>query len=151
MPGWRAGWLVGPAPLVRHVESLAMCMLYGLPGFIQEAALTALGVAPAAEARMREYCASRRDLLVAGLDRIPGIRCCVPDAGMFLLVDVQGTGLTGHEFMTELYRAEQVSVIDGGAFGKGTRGFVRVCFAADEAQLREACVRIRRFVASMTR
>jgi arginine:pyruvate transaminase len=149
MPGWRAGWLVGPPALVRHVEALAMCMLYGLPGFIQEAALTALAVAPEAEARIRDYCATRRDLVLAGLDRIPGVRCCVPDAGMFLLVDVEGTGLSGHEFVTELYRAEQVSVLDGGAFGRATRGYVRVCFAAEEAQLREACVRIRRFVAGL--
>src|ERR1700761_591465 len=42
MPGLRAGWLVGPKQLVKHAESLAMCMLFGLPGFIQEAALAAL-------------------------------------------------------------------------------------------------------------
>ena len=149
MPGWRAGWLVGPPALVRHVEALAMCMLYGLPGFIQEAALTALAVAPEAEARMREYCAARRDLVLAALERIPGIRCCVPDAGMFLLVDVRGTGLTGAEFVTELYRTERVSVLDGGAFGRATGGYVRVCFAAEEAQLREACARIRRFAGGL--
>jgi arginine:pyruvate transaminase len=149
MTGWRAGWLVGPKVLVKHVEALAMCMLYGLPGFIQEAAVTALGMAPAAESRMRDFCASRRDLLLAGLADTPKLRCCAPDAGMFMLVDVQRTGLTGHEFMTRLYRAEGVSVIDGGAFGKNTRGFVRICFASDEAQIRDACGRIRRFVQSM--
>jgi arginine:pyruvate transaminase len=151
MPGWRAGWLVGPKALVRHVDALAMCMLYGLPGFVQESALTALGMAPAAEARIRDYCATRRDLLLAGLAGTPELRCCVPDAGMFMLVDVQGTGLTGHEFMTRLYRSEGVSVIDGGAFGKETRGFVRVCFATHEAQLRDGCGRIRRFVQSLNR
>jgi arginine:pyruvate transaminase len=149
MPGWRAGWMVGPAALMAHVESLAICMLYGLPGFIQEAAMTALGVAPAAESRIRDLCASRRELLLAGLEGVREIRCHVPDAGMFMLVDVQGTGLSGHEFMTELYRREGVSVIDGGAFGRETRGFVRVCFAADETQLRDACGRIRRFVQSL--
>jgi arginine:pyruvate transaminase len=149
MPGWRAGWLVGPKTLVRHAEALARCMLYGLPGFIQEAALTAFGVAPAAEARIREYCAARCAVLLAGLDGIPGLRCFVPDAGMFMLVDVRGTGLSGYDFMTELYRCEGVSVIDGGAFGSDTSGFVRVCFATDEAVLRDACVRIRRFVASL--
>ena len=149
MPGWRAGWLVGPKLLVKHVEALAMCMLYGLPGFVQEAALAALGIAPAAESRIRDFCAQRRDTLLAGLADTPKLRCCVPDAGMFMLVDVQGTGLTGHEFMTQLYRAEGVSVIDGGAFGKNTRGFVRICFASDEAQIRDACGRIRRFVQSM--
>jgi|SRR5450631_960663 arginine:pyruvate transaminase len=151
MPGWRAGWLVGPKVLVKHVEALAMCMLYGLPGFIQEAALAALSIAPAAESRIRDFCAHRRDALLAGLIDTPKLRCCVPDAGMFMLVDVQGTGRSGHEFMTQLYAAEGVSVIDGGAFGKETGGFVRVCFAADEGQLRDACGRIRRFVQSIAR
>src|ERR1700691_3192848 len=149
MPGWRAGWLVGPSQLVEHVESLVMCMLYGLPGFIQEAAITALSVAPQAEQRMRELCTARREFLFQGLAGITGIRCCTPDAGMFTLLDVRQTGLSGREFARELYRAERVSLMDGGAFGTETGGFVRLCFAADEAVLREACVRIRRFVASL--
>jgi arginine:pyruvate transaminase len=149
MPGWRAGWMVAPKALVTHVEALATCMLYGLPGFVQEAALTALGVSAAAEARIREYCAARCATLLAGLDGTAGLRCFVPDAGMFMLVDVHETGLSGHRFMTELYRSEGVSVIDGGAFGVDTRGFVRVCFATDEPLLREACRRIRRFAASL--
>jgi arginine:pyruvate transaminase len=148
MPGWRSGWLVGPPQLVIHAEAMAQCMLFGLPGFIQEAAVTALGVADAAEARIREYCAARRDFLLAGLRDIHGIECFVPDAGMFLLVDVRGTGLSGYDFMCELYRTERVSVLDGGAFGRETGGFVRVCFAAEEPLLRQAIARIRRFVES---
>jgi bifunctional pyridoxal-dependent enzyme with beta-cystathionase and maltose regulon repressor activities len=50
-----------------------------------------------------------------------------------------------------LYKTERVSVLDGGAFGRQTSGFVRVCFAADQALLREAAVRIRRFVATRLR
>jgi aspartate/methionine/tyrosine aminotransferase len=149
MPGWRSGWLVGPRQLVEHVEALVMCMLYGLPGFIQEAAITALSVAPQAEQRIRELCAARRDFVFDALAGIAGIRCCAPEAGMFTLVDVRQTGLSGREFARELYRAERVSLMDGGAFGTETGGFVRLCFAADEALLREACIRIRRFVASL--
>jgi arginine:pyruvate transaminase len=145
MPGWRAGWLVGPQRLVAHAEALALCMLYGLPGFIQEAAMTAVEVAAAAESRMREFCASRRDVVLAGLAGISGLRCHAPDAGMFMLIEVSGTGLSGYDFMCELYRSEKVSVLDGGAFGKGTAAFVRLCYATEEATLREACVRIRRF------
>ncbi len=151
MPGWRAGWLVGPPQLVLHAEAIAQCMLFGLPGFVQEAAVVALGIAEAAEARMRDYCAPRRDHLLQGLRAIPELTCFAPDAGMFLLVDVRGTGLSGYDFMCELYRSERVSVLDGGAFGRETRGFVRVFFAADEAILREAIVRIRRFVESRRR
>jgi arginine:pyruvate transaminase len=145
MPGWRAGWLVGPPAFARHAEALALCMLYGLPGFIQEAALTAIGMHLEAEDAVRSYCASRRDVLLAGLDGLPGLRCAAPQAGMFMLVDVQGTGLTGYEFMRRLYESERVSVLDGGAFGPQTRFHVRIFFAAEEAALREACIRIRRF------
>jgi arginine:pyruvate transaminase len=151
MPGWRAGWLVGPRQLVIHAEAMAQCMLFGLPGFIQEAAVTALSVADAAESRIREYCAVRRDFLLAGLEGIRGLTCFSPDAGMFLLVDVRGTGLSGYDFMCELYRKERVSVLDGGAFGRETRGCVRLCFATDEAILRQAIVRIRRFVETLVR
>jgi aspartate/methionine/tyrosine aminotransferase len=151
MPGWRSGWLVGPRQLVIHAEAMAQCMLFGLPGFVQEAAVTALSVSDVAESRIRDYCAMRRDFLLAGLNGVRGLKCLVPDAGMFLLLDVRGTGLSGYDFMCELYRTERVSVLDGGAFGKETRGFVRVCFATDEALLREAMVRIRRFVESLVR
>lgn len=140
--------MVGPEALIEHAEALIMCMLFGMPGFIQEAAVTALSIASGAEARMRDFCAVRRDLLLAQLDGIAGIRCAVPDAGMFMLIDVRETGLTGYEFMRRLYRAEGVSLLDGGAFGSGTSGFVRVCFATSEALLREAGLRIRRFVAA---
>jgi aspartate/methionine/tyrosine aminotransferase len=151
LPGLRAGWLVGPKPLVKHAESLAMCMLFGLPGFIQEATMTALEVADQAESRIRDLCTARRDMLLEGLKDVRGIRCCVPDAGMFTLMDVRGTGLSGYDFMCALYDSERVSVIDGGAFGAETRGFVRLCFAADEASLSQAVVRIRRFVGTLVR
>ena len=151
MPGWRAGWLVGPRQLVLHAEAVAQCMLFGLPGFVQEAAVTALRIADAAEARIREYCAVRRDFMLSALAEVRGLRCVAPDAGMFLLIDVRDTGLSGYDFMRGLYRAERVSVLDGGAFGKETGGFVRVCFAADEELLSRAAVRIRRFVSNLRR
>src|SRR5271170_53616 len=149
LPGLRAGWLVGPKMLVKHAESLAMCMLFGLPGFIQEATITALRGARAAESRIRDLCTARRDMLLQGLDGVRGLRCCVPDAGMFTLMDVRGTGLSGYDFMCALFKSERLSVLDGGAFGEQTRGFVRLCFAADEATLREAVVRIRRFAGTL--
>jgi aspartate/methionine/tyrosine aminotransferase len=145
MTGWRAGWLVGPRELATHAESLVMCMLFGLPGFIQEAVITALSIAPEAERRIRDYCEVRRARMVAGLAGIPRIRTVVPEAGMFMLVDVRETGLSGYEFMRALYKSQRVSVLDGAAFGRETAGFVRVCFATDEISLDAGCERIRRF------
>jgi octopine/nopaline transport system ATP-binding protein len=145
MTGWRAGWLVGPAELAVHVESLVMCMLFGLPGFVQEAVVTALSIAPEAERRIRDYCDLRRARMVAGLAGIPRIGTVVPEAGMFMLIDVRGTGLSGYEFMKALYESQRVSVLDGAAFGRETAGFVRVCFATDETSIAGGCDRIRRF------
>ena len=149
MTGWRAGWIVGPREFAVHVEALVMCMLFGLPGFVQEAATTALGISAQAEAKIRDYCAIRRDFLLAELRGIENVGCFAPDAGMFMLLDVRATGLSGYQFMRGLYESERVSVLDGGAFGTQTGGFVRVCFAAEEGVLREAGTRIRRFAASL--
>ena len=146
MAGWRCGWLIGPRELVVHAEAVAMCMLYGLPGFIQEAALVALAMAPEAESNIREYCRGRLELITRGLHDAPGIRLYPPEVGMFMLLDVRGTGLSGREFMQRLYESQRVSVLDGGAFGRETQGFVRICFATDEATITEACRRIRLFL-----
>jgi aspartate/methionine/tyrosine aminotransferase len=145
MTGWRAGWLVGPRELARHAEHLAMCMLFGLPGFIQEAAITALDLAADAEARVRAYCSTRQARFAAGIAGIAGLTPLAPEAGMFMLVDVSGTGLTGAEFVQALYAKRRVSVMDGAAFGRVTAGCVRVCFATDEATLDDACARLRQF------
>ena len=146
MTGWRCGWLIGPRQLVFHAESIAMCMLFGLPGFIQEAALVALDMAGEAESSIRAFCHGQRELLLSALRDVVGIRLCPPQAGMFMLVDVRGSGYSGREFMRALYESQRVSVMDGGAFGRETEGFVRICFATDAATLVEACRRIRAFL-----
>jgi len=149
MTGWRAGWLVGPRELAVHAEHLAMCMLFGLPGFIQEAAITALALAPQAEARVRAYCALRQQRFAEGIRGIGALRPLTPEAGMFMLIDVSATGLSGAQFMRALYASQRVSVMDGAAFGAGAAGCVRVSFAADESTLDEACARLRRFCAEL--
>jgi aspartate/methionine/tyrosine aminotransferase len=148
MPGWRAGWMVAPASMVQHAEDVAMSMLFGLPGFIQDAAVTALGIAPQSEQRVREYCASRARLMAQELHGIRGIRTHMPEAGMFMLVDVRDTGLSSDQFVTGLYRQQRISAMAGRAFGEETAGFVRLCFATDESLIVEACRRLRQFCAS---
>jgi arginine:pyruvate transaminase len=145
MTGWRAGWLIGPKQLAVHVEQLAMCMLYGLPGFIQEAAITAIAMAPQAEERIRGYCRAREQRLAAAIGELPLLRAYAPEAGMFMLIDVSATGLSGAQFMRALYAAQRVSVMDGAAFGHSAARCVRVCFAVAEGTLDEACLRLRRF------
>ncbi|MDY7535232.1 aminotransferase class I/II-fold pyridoxal phosphate-dependent enzyme [Pseudomonas sp. Bout1] len=146
MTGWRVGWVVGPKPLIGHLDNLLLCMLYGLPGFIQEAAIKALEVDDAVVSDARAVYRRRRDLVVQGLSAITDLDCRVPQAGMFMLVDVRRTGLTSMDFAWQLFRATGVSVLDAQAFGASAEGFVRISFTVADDTLKDACQRIAGFV-----
>ena len=149
MTGWRCGWIVGPAAFIEHADMLAQCMIYGLPGFIQDAALTAIGMRLEAEASVRSYCRTRRDALYGALRELQYARPLLPDAGMFMLLDIRASGLSSAAFVEQLYAAERVSLLDGAVFGRETQGFVRVCFATEQTALDEAARRIRRFATGL--
>lgn len=149
MPGWRLGWAIGPRELIGHLERLALCMLYGLPGFIQQAALTAFEHRHPIVDDMREVYRQRRALVHARLRDVPGLRCLLPDAGMFMMMDVRGTGLTANDFAWRLLREQGVSVLDASAFGDAAEGFVRIGFVVQEARLEAACERIAALAGSL--
>jgi len=112
--------------------------------------LEALTNGAADVARMRDAYRRRRDLALGILGTIAALRCLTPEAGMFMLVDVRGTGLTVEEFTQGLYAATGVSTLDASAFGPKLAGYVRLSFAVGEERLRDACERIRRFLAQRT-
>lgn len=145
MTGWRMGWLVGNADLIGHAENLSLSMLYGLPGFVMEGALAAVLAHDEVTQGMRDIYRRRCDLVVAKLSECPGIRVLRPDAGMFVLVDARGTGLTSLDFAWRLYRETGVSVLDAAAFGEPAQGFVRLSFTLGEEKLAQACERIAGF------
>jgi arginine:pyruvate transaminase len=149
MTGWRVGWAMGPEKFVQNAEKLALCMLYGLPGFVQQGGIYALEHGQQDIARMREAYRRRRDLLLQQFKGIRGLKALKPDAGMFLMVDVRGTGLSAPEFVRQLYLHSAVSVLDATAFGASAEGYVRVSFAVDESVLLDASNRIAAFVASL--
>jgi arginine:pyruvate transaminase len=95
---------------------------------------------------MREIYRRRRDLVTGSLREQLGDVCRIPQAGMFLLMDIRGTGMSGGEFCRTLYRDCGVSVLDAGAFGASATGFVRLSFTLDEARLAEGCRRIINFI-----
>ncbi|WP_285641450.1 aminotransferase class I/II-fold pyridoxal phosphate-dependent enzyme [Pseudomonas sp. NBRC 100443] len=146
MTGWRAGWIVAEPKLVGHIENLALNMLYGLPGFVQEAALAAVRRHDEVAAGMREVYRRRRDLVLRQLARSPRLKVLSPEAGMFVMVDVRGTGLSSLDFAWQLFRARGVSVLDAAAFGPQADGFVRLSFTLADETLAEACERILGFV-----
>ncbi|VVO00901.1 pyridoxal phosphate-dependent aminotransferase [Pseudomonas fluorescens] len=142
MSGWRVGWVVGPKPLAEHLIHLSLCMLFGLPDFVQKAAEVALDADLPELAQMREEYRQRRDLVCAHLDDCPGLDAVKPDGGMFVMVDIRQTGLGAQAFAERLLEGYGVSVLAGEAFGPSAAGHIRIGLVVDQQRLAEACRRI---------
>ncbi|WP_324710806.1 pyridoxal phosphate-dependent aminotransferase [Pseudomonas citronellolis] len=142
MTGWRVGWVVGPQDLCGHLENLALCMLYGSPDFIQDAACTALEAQLPELETMREAYRQRRDLVLDCLADCVGLRALRPDGGMFVMVDIRPTGLSAQDFADLLLDRHGVSVLAGEAFGPSAAGHIRLGLVLGAEPLREACRRI---------
>ena len=142
MPGYRAGWVIGPRPLIDNLERLSLCMLYGLPGFIQEAALAAIKHGHADAERMHAAYRRRRDAMVAALSRVQTLRVLEPEGGMFVLAGVEATGLSANAFAWGLLKEQDVAVLPADAFGPSAKGHVRISMGLDDGALTEAAKRI---------
>ena len=149
MPGFRAGWVIGPKPLIDHLDTLSLCMLYGLPGFVQEAALAAIQHGHADAERMHAAYRLRRDNMVAALTRIQALRVLEPEGGMFVLAGVEATGLSAQDFAWRLLEATGVAVLPADAFGPSAKGHVRMSMGLDDAELAKATERITAFCHSL--
>jgi len=149
MSGWRVGWAIAPRELIANMEKLALCMLYGLPGFIQQAGAHALLHCEDDLQRMRALYRQRRDYLFDAFSAIPGLEPLLPQAGMFMMVKVTGSGYSAPEFVKALYHATGVSLLDATAFGASAEGYVRVSCTVSDDELQEACRRIKSFMENL--
>jgi arginine:pyruvate transaminase len=142
MTGWRIGWIVAPKELIEFAHDLGLSTQYGLPGFIQRAALRALAEPVPEVDQMRDAYRRRRDAAVSTLNQVPGLKVHVPEAGMFMMLDVRGTGLSAFDYALRLFEQTGVAVLDATPFGRSAEGHCRVSFVVDEKSLTEACRRI---------
>ena len=149
MPGFRFGWVVGPAALSAHLADLLLSMLYGSPAFIQDGALAALTTELPLVAQMRETYRARAALLAGLLEMAPRCRVVAPEGGMFVMLDVRGTGLGAGEFALRLLEAEDVAVLPCDGFGASAQGHQRIALTAPEPRLEEAGRRILSFARSL--
>ncbi len=149
MTGWRIGWAIGPAELVGHFGRLGLAMAYGLPGFVQAAAIEALSTQDDAVAAMRSTYRRRRDLVSTELAGIDGVTVLAPQAGMYVMVDVRSLPASSDGFAWDLYRTTGVAVVDAGAFGAASAGWLRISFTEGDEILAEGCRRIRSYIAGL--
>jgi len=149
MPGFRFGWIIGPAALSGHLFNLLLSMTYGSPAFIQDGVLPALESELPDVAALREaYC--RRALLLSQiLADAPNCRVTPPEGGMFVLLDIRGTGLAAEDFAQALLARENVAVLPCDGFGPSVVGHLRISLTAPEPRLAEAGRRIVRCARSI--
>ena len=117
-------------------------MLFGVQPFIADMTAYALTHEIGTSAAMRASYKTRADLIVEGLSNVPGIVPLPPEAGMFTLINVAGTGLTGEAFAWMLLEQEHVAVMPGASFGNEAASFVRVSLTVPDEVIQEACQRI---------
>lgn len=150
MTGWRLGWTIAPLELTQHMGHLLACMLFGQATFIQDAAVYALTHELAAAQEMAQLYRARRDQVCQLLDGEYGVGCYAPEGGMYVMVDVRETGLSGYDFGHQLLAQERVAMLPGDAFGPTLTGYLRLSLTVSEDLLADACQRIRRFAAGLT-
>ncbi len=149
MTGWRVGWTVTPPDLAHYLEHLAGVMTYGLPPFIQEAAVEAMAHLDRFEGEIARLYERRAALVCEALAADPDLLLHPPRAGMFVVLGVERFGLDGESFARRLLEEAGVSLLPGESFGPGARDWVRLSLSADEADLAEACRRILAFTAAL--
>jgi aspartate/methionine/tyrosine aminotransferase len=149
MTGWRLGYAVLPEwliePVVRLINSSTSCT----PQFVQMAGLEALTGPQADSAAMMLALKERRDLMIDGLNSIPGIQCRVPQGAFYAFPNIRRLGLTSRDLATMLLEEGGVATLPGTAFGPEGEGYIRLCFSTSSENIVEALDRIRRTTARL--
>ena len=82
----------------------------------------------------------RRDILIKGLNSIPGIRCVEPDGAFYAFANIIETGLSGQEMMNLLLDKARIAVLDGEYFGRYGEGYIRLCYASTSVEMIEEAI-----------
>jgi aspartate aminotransferase len=155
MTGWRVGWMIGPADVIKAAINLQSHATSNVSNVAQAAALTAVSGDLSAVAEMRAAFDRRRQVMTALLNDIPGVVCPLPDGAFYCYPSVKGVlgkEVAGQRPETSTQLAEilldeaDVAVVPGEAFG--TDGYFRLSCALGDADLEEGVSRIAKLLSS---
>ncbi|HEX5814328.1 MAG TPA: pyridoxal phosphate-dependent aminotransferase [Methylomirabilota bacterium] len=151
MTGWRLGYGVFPPELVEHITRLMVNSASCTASFVQLAGIAALEGEQAAVGRMVAEFRRRRDILVDGLNKLPGVQCLRPRGAFYVFPNITGTGRSSAEVADRLLSEAGVAALSGAAFGAHGEGYLRFSYANSEANLRTALERMRPVFESFAR
>ncbi|MDE3080636.1 MAG: aminotransferase class I/II-fold pyridoxal phosphate-dependent enzyme [Paracoccaceae bacterium] len=145
MTGSRLGWVVAPEPVAEAIATLATNTTYGVPAFIQDAALFALKLGDGFEAEVAAPFRRRREIALRVLQGSNAIRTIPSSGAMYLMLDIRATGLSGNAFANKLLDEERIAVMPGESFGDASAGHLRVALTIADDQFEEALTRLAAF------
>lgn len=146
MTGWRLGFAVAPKPVADMMAKFMTNCNSCTATFTQIAGIEAVqGPQDEAEAMIAEF-RKRRDLIVDGLNAIPGIQCRVPGGAFYVFPNITGTGLSSADLASRLLQEAGVANLSGTAFGKYGEGYLRFSYANSQENISKALQAVDRFI-----
>ena len=146
MTGWRIGYGVFPENLIEPISRLVTNSVSCTASFTQQAAIEAISGSQKKPNLMVDEFKRRRNIIVDGLNSIPGFNCAMPKGAFYAFPDISGTGFSSGVLANRLLEDAGVALLAGECFGKYGEGFLRISFANSEKNLNEALSRIEKFI-----
>ncbi|MBK0329417.1 pyridoxal phosphate-dependent aminotransferase [Rhodobacteraceae bacterium F11138] len=133
MTGSRCGWIIGPEEAIAHLINLATHTTYGVPGYIQDAAVFALDQGADLEQEIAAPFRRRRALAKQILANQNTVALVPAQGAMYLMLDVSATGLDGESFANDLLDARHIAVMPGNSFGAAAAHHIRVAMTIEDS------------------
>ena len=149
MTGSRIGWVIAPEEAIENMIDLATNTTYGVAGFVQDAALFALSQGEAFEDEIAAPFKRRREIALTILQGFPNIPMIAPRGGMYLMLDMRKTGLSGIEFANRLLDGRSIAVMPGESFGHSAAGHIRVAMTISDDRFGDALLGLCEFAESL--
>ena len=146
MTGWRIGYIVGNKDIISVMPKLQEGIVSCVSTFTQRAALEALEGSQDEVIKMHSDYLRRRDILIDGLNNIPGISCKKSPGSFYAFANIKALGVSSEQFAEDLVKHAKVVVVPGSAFGTMGEGYFRTVFANSDENLKEAVKRIDEYV-----
>ncbi len=145
MTGWRLGYALGPAPVIKQMTKLHQFAIMSAPTTSQRAAVEALKNGDFDISKMVSDYDMRRRFTVDAFNKI-GLSCFEPKGAFYVFPCIKSTGLSSEEFCERLIREKRVAVVPGSAFGDCGEGYIRASYCYSIDNIKEAISRIGEFV-----
>lgn len=144
MTGWRLGAVIGPHEVIEKMGVMLQTTSSCVSPFIQRGGIEAIkGPQDEVQRMLNEY-KSRRDLLVEGLNELPGVSCLKPGGAFYVFPNIRGTGMDDVTFADLMLNEASVSLLPGSNFGEAGSGYVRLCYATDRENILKGIERMKK-------